>query len=128
MKKFIVLLFLLAFVSTAFGATTYRKNLTDEAGEVTQVFTPDPYKAYAHDAASAKATYCFSTLNVLKVLAQTTRASSFYLNTDTTKTFPMVVNTPMTLGISRYGTGNAHTVTQVCFTNQSGASISIQAQ
>lgn len=129
MKKMIVTMLLITFTaSAAFAATAYRKALTDEAGAVMQVLTPDPIKAYTQAEATAKGTYCFDTTNVIQLKAQSTRTTTVYPNTATTRTFPLAANTVWEQGVARYGAGSTHTVTQVCFTNQSGASLAIIAQ
>ncbi len=132
MKKlslFTTLLLLVAFVTASFAATAYRKFTTDETPVAMQEFTPDPTKSVNTASDFAKGTKCIDTTNILKFSAKSTRASNMGFNTYTSSNpYPMAANTDYVRGIARYGTGNSHTVTQVCFSNQSGASLSFQAQ
>lgn len=131
MKKiclFVSMFLLVALTTSAFSATAYRKFTTDEATVPMLTITPDPTKVITLADSTVKATYCLDTSNILQFMVQTTRTTSMYPNTLTTKTFPINANTPYTIGVARYGTGNSHTVTQMCFTNQSGASLSIMPQ
>ena len=105
--------------------------LTDKGGNfvTTPTFTPVPSKSFVTAASQAKGTYCTATTSIMRFNAYNSRAGVYYPNTSTTKTFPIAAGTATgVIGVNRAGTGAADTVTQYCFTNVSGASLSFQGQ